>query len=103
MATLPGGALPLPVPAPAPAKLATLFTDASLDPTAGNWAALMGAFLHDLHNAHNNTATDTLRGMMTASGARNELLSFTIVHDNRLGCTPSARSGKMDLSAGTRR
>ena len=83
MATLPGGALPLPVPAPAPAKLVTLFADASMDPTAGNWAALMGSFLHDLHNNANNTATDALRDMVAASGAQNELLAFTIVHGNR--------------------
>ena len=83
MATLPGGALPLPVPAPAPAKLATLFADASMDPTDGDCAPLMSAFLHDLNNAHINTATEALRDMVTASGARNELLSFTIVHGNR--------------------
>jgi hypothetical protein len=83
MAALPVGALPLPLPAPAPAKLSLLFSDASKDPTEGNWEALMASFLHDVHNATNNTDTTALRDMVIASGTRNELLSFTVVHGNR--------------------
>ena len=83
MATLPGGVLLLPVPALVPRKLATLFSNATMDPTNGNWAPLMGVFLHKLHNAPTNTSTDALHDMVAVSGARNNLLSFTTVHGNR--------------------
>ena len=83
MAAVPPGARPLPVPVNTPATLSALFVDATKDPTGGNWDALMAIFLHDQHNNANNTATDALRDMAIASGTRNELLSFTIAHDNR--------------------
>jgi hypothetical protein len=83
MAAVPHGALPLPVPANTPANLSALFADATKDPTGGRWDALMATFLHDQHNNANNTTTDSLRDMAIASGSRNELLSFTIVHGNR--------------------
>ena len=43
----------------------------------------MASFYHDLHNAQANTDTNTLRDMVFSSGARDELLSFTIVFDNK--------------------
>ena len=79
MAAVPIGALPLSVPVPASTKLSSLFADASTDPTGGDWDALMASFLHNLHNCDTNTATEDLRDMVISSGARNELLSFTVV------------------------
>ena len=87
MAALPVGALTLPVPAPAPApapaKFSSLFTDASKDPTGGNWDALMASFFHDAHNANIDTDTNALCEMVTASGVQNELLYFAICHGSR--------------------
>ena len=83
MAALPVGALPLPVPTQAPAKLSSLFADTLKDPTGGEWDALMASFLHDPHNNANNTSTEDLRNMVIASGARNELLSFTVASGDK--------------------
>ena len=83
MAALPVGALPLPVPTQAPAQLSSLFADTLNDPAGGEWDALMASFLHDPHNQANNTSTEDLRNMVIASGARNELLSFTVASDHK--------------------
>ena len=49
----------------------------------GNWDALMTSFFHNSHNANSNTDTNALCKMVTASGTRNELISFTVAHRNR--------------------
>ena len=85
MVSFPVGALllPVPAPAPAPAKFSSLFADASKDPMGGNWDALMPSFLHDVQNSNNNTDTNALCKMVTLSGMRNNLISFTVPHRNR--------------------
>ena len=73
----------VPIGALLPAKLSLLFADASMDPTGGDWDALIVSFLHNLHNGSTNTTTEDLRDMVIASGARNKLLSLTVVSGNR--------------------
>ena len=43
----------------------------------------MASFLHGLHNNANNNATEDVCDMVIASGARNKLLSVTVVSENR--------------------
>ena len=83
MVSLPSGVLPLPVPAPAPTELSLLFANASKDPTGRNWDALMTSLFHNVHNTGNNMDTNMLLKMVTSSGTRNKMLSFTAVHGNR--------------------
>ena len=83
MTTLTFVAPPLPVPAPATENLSLLFVDESKHPIGVNWDALMASFRHDAHNSGNNTDTNALSEMVTASGTQNKLLSFTVTHGNR--------------------
>jgi hypothetical protein len=75
--------LPLPVPAPVTATFASLFNDATLDPTEGNVGALLQPFLHDLLNAANNTTTDVIKNKLAQSGAQRRLIATTILSGGR--------------------
>lgn len=73
----------LPVPAPAPATFASIFSDASKDPTGGNVAALMTPFLHSLTDPTQNTDTNIIKDRLATSGAQRQFIAATIVSKNK--------------------
>ena len=67
------------MPAPTIATFASVFGDASLDPTGGNEAALLQPFLHDLNNLSNNTGTKAIKNKLAQSGSQHRLIAATIL------------------------
>ena len=73
---------PLPVSVPA-AEFATLFNDASLDPTNGNTRALLDPFLYDVTNNVTNTPTDRIKNLVASSGGSRHALAMAIISEGR--------------------
>ena len=75
-----GGPLPVPVPALVPASLATLSADADADPFSGGRSPLAAAFLHDIHNAANNTTTADIKANLADAGTQHHPIFLAISH-----------------------
>ena len=66
------------VPAPFTASFATLFNDASTDPTGGDINLQQGPFVVNLVDQTTNVDSTTLKNRLAASGESDELLGVTI-------------------------
>ena len=74
---------PLPVPAPATALFASLYGDASNDPTGSNEGTLLSPFLHNLTDNTLNTDTNEIRIRLAQSGSQHQFIAVSVVHGGR--------------------
>ena len=71
---------PLPVPAPAAALFASLYGDASNDPTGSREGILLNPFLHHLTDNTLNTDTNEIRNRVAQSGSQHQFIALSVVH-----------------------
>ena len=74
---------PLPVPAPAAALFASLYGDASNDPTGSREGILLNPFLHHLTDNTLNTDTNEIRNRVAQSGSQHQFIALSVVHGGR--------------------
>ena len=73
----------LPGDVPAPAEIATIFSDASKDPTNNNPQILLNLFLHSLNDNTNKISMEEIRVRLEAAGHRRFAIVAIIISQGR--------------------